>query len=87
MYFYAIIGTVLSTAFFASPAKAWLKRRLEERAAEVGPKLKKTYSQESLAGQQPVLGLPPESFDEAINEIRMEMEARQRKGMVRSETM
>ncbi len=40
-----------------------------------------------MAGQQPVMGLPPESLEDAIQEIRMEMEARQRKGLVRSETI
>lgn len=87
VYFYAIIGTVLATAFFASPAKPWLKQRLEERAAKAGVNIQKSYSQESLAGQQPVLGLPPESLDEAINEIKVEMEARQRKGLTRSTTV
>jgi lysophospholipid acyltransferase len=87
VYFYAIIGTILSTAFFASPAKPWLKRKLEERANKAGSSLKKSYSQESLAGQQPVMGLPPESLDEAINEIKMEVEARQRKGLARSPTL
>jgi lysophospholipid acyltransferase len=81
------LGTILSTAFFASPAKSWLKRKLEERAKKAGSNLKKSQSQESLAGQQPVLGLPPESMDEAVNEIKMEMEARQRKGLTRSETL
>jgi lysophospholipid acyltransferase len=86
VYFYAIIGTALLTAFFISPAKPWLKRKLEERAAKAGSHLKKSYSQESLAEQQPVLGLPPESLDEAIDEIRAEMGARQRKGTTPNET-
>ena len=86
VYFYAIIGTALSTTLFISPAKLWLKRKLEERAAKAGPHLKEAHSQESLAGQQPVLGLPPESLDEAIDEIRAEMEARQRKGATPRET-
>ncbi len=87
VYFYAVIGTILSTAFFASPAKPWLKRKLEERAAKAGASTETSYSQESLSGQQPVLGLPPESFDEAINEIKMEMETRKRKSMTRSTTL
>jgi lysophospholipid acyltransferase len=86
VYFYAIIGTALSTAFFAPPAKLWLKKRLEERAAKAGSKLKRSSSHETLAGQQPLLGLPPESLDETINEIKMEIEAKQRKGVVKSET-
>ena len=80
VYFYAIIGTTLSTAFFASPAKPWLKQKLEERAAKAGSNLKKSYSQESLAGQQPLMGLPPEGLEETINEIKREIEARRRSG-------
>jgi lysophospholipid acyltransferase len=87
VYFYAVIGTALSTAFFASPGKVWLKRKLEKRATRAGTNVGKSYSQESLNGQQPVLGLPPEGLDETVNEIRMEMEARQRKGLVRNDTM
>jgi lysophospholipid acyltransferase len=87
VYFYAIIGIVLATAFFASPAKPWLKQKLDKRAAKAGTNLKRSYSQESLAAQQPVMGLPPESLGEAINEIRMEMEARQRQGLTRSTTI
>lgn len=33
VYFYCIFGTVASLAFFASPGKAWLKRRIEKRNA------------------------------------------------------
>jgi lysophospholipid acyltransferase len=87
VYFYAILGTILSTAFFASPAKPWLKRKLEERAAKADSKLKKSQSQESLAGQQPVLGLPPESLDEAINEIKIEMEVKPRKRLASNEAL
>jgi lysophospholipid acyltransferase len=72
VYFYAIIGTSLSIAFFGSPAKESLKKKLEERTAKVGGHL---TSQESVSGQQPVIGLPPESLDEAVKEIRGEIEA------------
>ena len=34
--FYAVIGVIASIAFFASPAKPYLRRRLEERAARAG---------------------------------------------------
>jgi lysophospholipid acyltransferase len=87
VYFYAIIGTALSTAFFASPAKVIVKKKLEERAAKGGTNLKISHSQESL-GQQPLQGIPPESIDEAVQEIRAEMEARQRKGILnRTQTL
>jgi lysophospholipid acyltransferase len=87
VYFYAIVGTILSTAFFASPAKPWLKRKLEERAAKVGSTLKKSHSQESLAGQQPLMVLPPQSLVETIGEIKMEIEAGQSKGLTRNTTL
>jgi lysophospholipid acyltransferase len=87
VYFYAIFGTALSTAFFASPAKEFLKKKLEERTAKVGGHIKRTLSQESVAGQQPVMGLPPESLDEAVKEIREEIEAIQRKGLAKGEIL
>jgi len=87
VYFYAVIGTALSTAFFASPARTFLKKKIEERAAKantvVGMKKGLNLSQESLTGGEPVMGLPPdpnEDFEEAVREIREEMQARQRKG-------
>jgi lysophospholipid acyltransferase len=87
VYFYAIIGTSLSIAFFASPAKEFLKEKLEERTAKVGGRLTRTYSQESVSGRQPVMGLPPESLDEAVKEIREEIEAMQRKGLAKGEAL
>jgi lysophospholipid acyltransferase len=84
VYFYAAIGTALATAFFTSPAKGWLRHQLQEREAKAGSKLKKSLSQDSLSSQQPVMGLPPEDLDEAINEIKREV-AKQRKRSMRSE--
>ena len=82
VYFYVIIGTLSSMAFFASPGKAYLKSRLEERQAHAGVKLARTTSQDSIAGQEPVLGLsadPEKDLDEAMETIRAEVSARQRK--------
>jgi lysophospholipid acyltransferase len=89
VYFYAIIGTALSTAFFASPAKVFLIKILNERSGNIGSKLPRTHSQESLASREPVLGLPPnpqQDLEEVVKEVRAEMEARQRKGISKSET-
>jgi lysophospholipid acyltransferase len=89
VYFYAIIGTALSTAFFASPAKVRLIKMLNERSGNVGPKLPRTRSQESLASKEPVLGLPPnpqKDLGKVVKEVKAEMEARQRKGISRLET-
>jgi lysophospholipid acyltransferase len=88
VYFYAVIGTALSTAFFASPAKAFLITKLSERAGSNGT-LKRTHSQESIASKEPVLGLPPnpqEDLEELVSEVRMEMKTRQRRGSNRAET-
>lgn len=83
VYFYAVIGTALATGFFASPAKAFLIETLNKRSGATGTNLKRTESQESLASQQPVLGLPPDpqqDLEEVVGELKAEMEARQRKG-------
>lgn len=85
VYFYGIIGIVISNAFFASPAKDFLKMKLEERNARVGGELKRPYSLESTEDQPPFMGLPSESLDEAINEIQEEIKSIRKKGLVKSE--
>jgi lysophospholipid acyltransferase len=77
VYFYAIIGTIVSMAFFASPGKAWLIQQQKKRGA---PQIKRTPSQQALS---PGLGLPndPErDIDDALREIREEVEVRRRRG-------
>jgi lysophospholipid acyltransferase len=88
VYMYAIVGTILSTAFFASPAKGYLKKLQAQRVEKAGG-LKKSQSQESLYQEDhPLMTLPPqESIDEAVKEIREEIEARQRRGVVRMQTL
>ncbi|KAK0738326.1 MBOAT, membrane-bound O-acyltransferase family-domain-containing protein [Schizothecium vesticola] len=82
LYFYAVIGTLASLVFFASPAKPALKRKLEERAAEEGERgegLHKSRSVESLNGTEPVYGMPGDAerdWDEAVGEIRAGVKAR-----------
>jgi lysophospholipid acyltransferase len=81
VYFYGAISTLLATAFFASPAKNYLVKTLNNRAGTTT--LKRTTSQESLSSKEPVLGLPAEpqqDLDELVGEVRKEIEARQRKG-------
>lgn len=102
VYFYAIIGTALSTAFFASPAKVYLKKQMDARAERLGVpangnanakgkgKLERSYSQESIGdNREPIMVLPPQpdGLEETLREIREEIEARQRMGFLRSETM
>jgi len=89
VYFYAIIGTALSIAFFASPAKAYLIEKLNKRSGATGG-LKRTHSQESLASREPILGLPPDpqkDLQEVVQEVKAEVEVRQRKGAKRAETV
>lgn len=79
VYFYAIIATGLATAFFASPAKSYLVKQLSKRSGTVPGKMVRSKSQESIAGNQPVLGLPPNperDFEEIVKEIQAEIAAR-----------
>lgn len=48
VYFYAVIGTVAGQVFFSSPARSWLKKKIEARNAAVGVQLKRSASTESL---------------------------------------
>lgn len=78
VYFYAAIGVGLSMAFFASPAKKYLIKKLDKRNH---PYVRKTLSQET--NYPPSLGLPSDpvrEIDEAIDEIRQEVEVRRRRG-------
>lgn len=79
VYFFAIIGTGLVTAFFASPAKAFLIKKANQRAGTTRTKLQRTTSSESVTGREPVLGLPPnpeKDFEEIIQEVRAEFEGK-----------
>lgn len=76
-----MVGTALATAFFASPAKAFLAKKVNERAGTSGPQLKRVHSAESLAQREPVLGLPPDpeaDMEEIRGEIKREVEMRRR---------
>ncbi|KAH2331507.1 hypothetical protein KXW87_001347 [Aspergillus fumigatus] len=80
VYFYGIIGNIMSIIFFASPAKGYLVLSLSKRNK---PHIPRTASMESL--QQPTLGLPNDparEFDDAVQEIKAEFEARRRRGSV-----
>ncbi|KIW73132.1 hypothetical protein PV04_01273 [Phialophora macrospora] len=78
VYFYAVVGVAASMAFFASPAKKMLVQRLDKRNH---PYTRKTMAEETQ--YPPSLGLPNDpgrEIDEAIDEIRAEIETRQRRG-------
>lgn len=92
LYFYAVIGTLASMAFFASPAKPALRKALEQRAAGAGvvpvesakgstarKELTRTMSTDSIKSREPVLGLSADlerDFDEAMDELKAEVKAR-----------
>ena len=83
VYFYAIVGTALSMAFFASPAKPFLIKKLNARQGTIGAKLQRKKSLETIAGKEPVLGLPPNpsrDLEEMMQEAKAEYEARQKRG-------
>ena len=78
MYFYGAIGVAASLAFFNSPGKRVLIKRLDKRNH---PHVRKTLSQETQ--HPPALGLPNDpgrEIDEAIEEIKQEVDRRQRQG-------
>ncbi|KAK1149917.1 Lysophospholipid acyltransferase [Aspergillus melleus] len=78
VYFYGILSNAASLAFFASPAKGYLIRKLKVRNK---PQMTRTSSTESM--HQPTLGLPSDAiqeFDDAVQEIRSEIEVRRRRG-------
>lgn len=83
VYFYAIIGVILSMAFFASPAKPFLIRKLKERnkgALKSGEDEKRKEN-----GEHPIMGMglpsdPAREVDEAVREIREEVERRRERG-------
>ncbi|RYP79486.1 hypothetical protein DL769_002941 [Monosporascus sp. CRB-8-3] len=84
VYFYAVIGTGVSMAFFASPAKVYLRKQLEKRTRAAGVRLVRSASTESLGDgkrPEPVLGIgdPVKDIDEAIQEIKEELEKQQAK--------
>lgn len=71
-----MIGVAFSMAFFASYAKPWLIKQLNEKRK---PALQRTASQESM--REPVMGMPHDpgqDFDEVFQEVRDEVEKRRR---------
>jgi lysophospholipid acyltransferase len=78
LYFYCIIGVAATMGFFASPAKHYLIKQINKRNH---PRMQRTVSEETLG--QPTLGLPNDpgrDIDEALKEIRLEVEIRRRRG-------
>ncbi|KAI1866049.1 uncharacterized protein JN550_008027 [Neoarthrinium moseri] len=87
VYFYAIVATGASLAFFSSPGKQWLRARQEQRTKDAGVKLVRNLSTESLVAsgtsRPPILGLsqdPIRDVNEMVDEIRAEVERVKREG-------
>ena len=83
VYFYGVLATAFATAFFASPAKPFLAKKLKVRAGDAVPELKRSHSHDSLS-KEPILGLPSEpaeDMDEIIAEVRAEMQRRKKAGV------
>lgn len=76
VYFYTILGVAASIAFFASPAKLYLKNQIEERQAKAGVQLRRSISSDSLHGKEPLVG-PGLSSDATKDIDEMVAEARQ----------
>ncbi len=82
VYFYALVWTVASLAFFASPGKAVLKKQLEKRQGKAHAKLVRSLSTDSLTGKEPILGISKDlerDITEVMEELRGELEPRQKK--------
>lgn len=80
VYFYGVVGIVGSMAFFASPAKSHLIRTLNKR--------NKVHNQRKAVEPQPIeapiLGLPndpAQDIDEAMRELKEEIDAIKRRGI------
>lgn len=80
VYFYGIVGVFTSLAFFHSPGKTFLIKQLNKRNE---PQVSQVASQDN--SREPTLGLPndPEKeIEEAMNEIKKEIEARKKGGSI-----
>jgi lysophospholipid acyltransferase len=80
VYFYAIIGVVLSLAFLQSPGKAWLQSQVKKRTGTAKPAMERIKSVERM----PTLGMPddPEKeIDEIVREVKAEVERRKKEGI------
>ena len=80
VYYYGIVGTFSSIVFFASPAKAYLISQVKRRSR---PHLTRSASTDAIPPT--TLGLPNDferDFDEAVQEVKSEIESRRRRGSV-----
>lgn len=76
MYFYPVVITALSMAFFSSPGKKFLRKKLEQRQGNVAGKLTRSTSQESLSSKEPVYGVSADAerdISEMVDVIKSDM--------------
>ena len=95
VYFYTIFGTAASMVFFASPAKPWLIKQLDARnrtakmdqqqvQQEQQQSQRQPFSRESTM-EEPIMGGglpsdPGKELDDAVREIKEEVDARRQRG-------
>lgn len=78
VYFYCTIGVTATSLFLASPGKKWLQSQVKQYSR---PTMART---ESYEGDHPTLGLPNDpgkEWDEMIEEISAEIDARRKRGI------
>lgn len=81
VYFYCVIGVIISTVFLATPGKAYLQKKIKARTT-APPNITRTDSQESMKGA--TLGVPNEpgkEFDEMVDLITEEVQKRKGSGV------
>lgn len=82
VYYYGIVAVVTTLAVFVSPVKSILTQKLKSRER---PKIVRSTSTESIP--EPTLGLPNDAikeFDDAVQEIKGEIESRSSNGSAAS---
>ncbi|KAH7349539.1 membrane-bound O-acyltransferase domain-containing protein [Plectosphaerella cucumerina] len=86
VYFFVVIGVLVTMGFFHSPAKQYLREKLEARQKRPGVQMARSLSQDSLVGREPVLGVaqdPERELDEAVREMKADfVELRRRQQSV-----
>lgn len=81
LYFYGLIWTLGALAFFSSPGKAWLRKKLESRQGKANAKLVRTVSSESITSMEPILGIskdPEADISEAVEQLKAEIEVKRK---------
>lgn len=86
VWFYGIVGVSAASLFLASPGKAWLQAQVKNRSSTSRPAVSRAESQDT----HPTLGLPNDpgkEWDNMVEEISAELEARTKKGQPISEEL